>query len=144
MGKKLLAEGLRLVRAGGAGLLATAADLAVLTLLVLAGLDPKVASFPALLVGGAVNFFANRHFAFRAKAGHVGKQAMGYTIVEVVALALNAVLYDFVLRTMPFATHAFWVVRLVTSHLVFLCWSYPLWRKVFRVKQGDGVNLVNL
>jgi putative flippase GtrA len=132
--EKLVNEGLRLLRAGGAGLMATAADLAVLTLLVVAGLDPKVASFPALLVGGAVNFFANRHFAFRARAGHVGKQAIGYTVVEIVALGLNALLYDFVLRTMPMTAHAFWLVRLVTSHVVFLCWSYPLWRRVFRVK----------
>ena len=35
--------------------------------------------------------------------------------------------------TVPEATHLYWVVRLVTSHVVFLAWSYPLWRKVFRV-----------
>jgi putative flippase GtrA len=139
MWKKLLAEGIRLARAGGAGLMATLSDLAVLTLLVsVVGLDPKIASFPALLVGGLVNFFANRHFAFKAANGHVGKQALGYTVVEIVALALNAALYDFVLRTMPVTAHAYWLVRLATSHLVFLLWSYPLWRRVFRVKPAKA------
>ena len=139
MSKRLFAEAIRLVRAGGAGLMATLADLAVLTVLVSGfHLDPKVASFPALLVGGLVNFFANRHFAFKAASGHAGKQALGYTAVELVALALNAALYDFVLRSMPVTAHAYWLVRLATSHLVFLLWSYPLWRRVFRVKPAKA------
>ena len=129
----IVSELKRLLRAGGAGLAATLADLAVLTLLVSGlHLDPKIASFPALLVGGTVNFFGNRHFAFRAASGHLGKQAFGYTIVEIVALALNAVLFDAVLRLAPVTAGAYWLVRLITSHLVFLCWSYPLCRKVFR------------
>ena len=133
--QKLFAEALRLVRAGGAGLVATLADLFVLTVLVSGfHVDPKIASFPALLVGGTVNFFANRHFAFKAASGHAGKQAVGYTAVEIVALALNAALYDFVLRVAPVTVGAYWIVRLITSHLVFLTWSYPLWRKVFRTK----------
>ncbi|MGH7298083.1 MAG: GtrA family protein, partial [Polyangiaceae bacterium] len=85
----------------------------------------------ALVVGGVVNFVGNRHFAFRAGDGHVGKQAAGYTAVELVALALNGLLYDAVLRAEPQAAHVYWLVRLVTSHAVFLLWSYPLWRRVF-------------
>jgi putative flippase GtrA len=123
-----------LLRAGVAGIAATASDLATLALLVsVLHVDPRVANIPALLVGGVVNFLGNRHFAFRARDGHVGKQAVGYTAVELVALALNGLLYDQVLRTLPGAGHVYWLVRLVTSHLVFLVWSYPLWRKVFRV-----------
>jgi hypothetical protein len=38
-----------------------------------------------------------------------------------------------VLRLFPLTADAYWVVRLVTSHVVFLCWSYPLWRRVFAV-----------
>jgi len=128
-----LREGLRLLRAGGAGLAATLVDLAVLTLLVAVfHVDPRAASFPALLAGGVTNFVGNRYFAFRAAEGSLQRQAVGYTLVELVALGLNALLYDFVLRTVPVAGHAYWLVRLVTSHLVFLCWSYPLWRRVFR------------
>ena len=117
-----------------AGLAATGSDLATLALLVsVLHVDPRLASLPALVVGGVVNFVGNRHFAFRAQNGHVGKQAVGYTAVELVALALNGLLYDWALRTMAAAPHFYWAVRLVTSHAVFLLWSYPLWRKVFRV-----------
>ena len=97
--------------------------------------DPRVASIPALLAGGVANFLGNRYFAFRAKGGSVAKQALGYTAVEIIALALNGVLYDTTLRMVPGAAHAYWAVRLVTSHVVFLCWSYPLWRRVFAVKE---------
>jgi putative flippase GtrA len=125
---------LELVRAGAAGILATGADLAVLTVLVsLCRWDARAASIPALLVGGLVNFVGNRHFAFRAASGPVVRQAFGYTVVELVALALNGLAYDAILRAVPAAAHAYWAVRLATSHLVFLAWSYPLWRRVFAV-----------
>ena len=126
---------LELLRAGAAGIAATLADLGVLALLVsVFHWDPRAASIPALLAGGVANFIGNRHFAFRAAEGSLQRQAVGYTLVELVALGLNALLYDFVLRTVPVAGHAYWLVRLATSHLVFLCWSYPLWRRVFRAR----------
>jgi len=128
----------QLLRAGVAGLAATGADLATLTVLVsLLHLDARQANLPALVVGGIVNFLGNRHFAFRAQDGHVGKQAAGYTAVEIVALALNGILYDAVLRAFPAAAGAYWLVRLATSHAVFLGWSYPLWRHVFRVPRAQ-------
>ncbi len=126
---------LTLLRAGVAGLAATAADLATLAVLVsLLHVDARLASLPALVVGGVVNFLGNRHFAFRAKDGNVGKQVAGYTAVEIVALALNGLLYDTLLRLVPGARAAYWLVRLATSHAVFLGWSYPLWRRVFAVR----------
>ncbi len=132
---------LTLLRAGVAGLAATAADLATLTVLVsVPHVDPRLASLPALLVGGVVNFLGNRHFAFRARDGNVGKQVAGYTAVEIVALAVNGLLYDTVLRLVPGARAAYWLVRLVTSHAVFLGWSYPLWRRVFAVRVTPTAN----
>jgi putative flippase GtrA len=126
---------LTLLRAGVAGLAATAADLATLAVFVsVLHVDARLASLPALLVGGIVNFLGNRHFAFRAKDGDVGKQVAGYTAVEIVAVALNGLLYDTVLRLVPGARAAYWLVRLATSHAVFLGWSYPLWRRVFAVR----------
>jgi len=93
---------------------------------------------PALIAGGVVNFLANRHFAFRAASGSLARQAALYTLVELVALALNGVLFDLALR-LPFV-HASWYVpvRLVTSHVVFLAWSYPLWRFVFRPQRAPA------
>jgi putative flippase GtrA len=132
--RHILARVIELLRAGAAGIAATAVDVGVLTLLVAVfHVDARVASVPALLAGGVANFIGNRHFAFRARHGSLARQAVGYTVVEVIALALNGLLYDTVLRLSPVAADAYWVVRLVTSHVVFLCWSYPLWRKVFAV-----------
>ena len=130
---------LELLRAGAAGVFATLVDLGVLTLLVsVFHWDPRSASVPALLAGGVANFVGNRHFAFRASDGSLARQALGYTLVELVALALNGVLYDTVLRTAPVTASAYWAVRLVTSHLVFLCWSYPLWRRVFSTSHASA------
>ncbi len=123
------------LRAGLAGIVATGTDLLVLAVLV-SGLhvDAHVANVPALLAGGVANFLGNRHFAFRARDEPLTRQALGYTAVELVALALNGLLFDAALRVLPGATHAYWAVRLVTSHLVFLLWSYPLWCLVFRTR----------
>lgn len=130
---------LRLLRSFLAGGAATLADIAVLALLVnVLGASPRLANFPALVAGGVVNFLGNRHFAFRATEGSLARQATLYTLVEIVALVLNGVLFDVVVRLPPIAPHAAaWVVpvRLATSNLVFLAWSYPLWRLVFRVPQ---------
>jgi putative flippase GtrA len=128
-----LRELLQWLRSGLAGALATGVDLGVLALLVSGfGVSAHWANVPALIAGGVANFLGNRHFAFRAKGGSLTRQAIGYTAVEVVALVLNGVLYDLALRMLPGALPLYWLVRVVTSHLVFLCWSYPLWRKVFR------------
>jgi len=136
----ILSRLFELLRAGAAGIAATAVDVGTLAFLVsVMHVDARVASIPALVAGGVANFVGNRHFAFRAKSGDLARQAIGYTAVEIVALALNGVIYDFVLRSFPVATHAYWAVRLVTSHLVFLAWSYPLWRRVFAAKERVGI-----
>jgi putative flippase GtrA len=130
--KPSLGRLLELARAGIAGAAATLVDLGVLSLLVSGfGVSPRLASIPALVSGGVANFIGNRQFAFRAREGSLVRQALLYTLIEAVALALNGALYDFVLRTLPGAAHAYGWVRLATSHLVFLCWSYPLWRRAF-------------
>lgn len=127
-----VASFLQLLRAGAAGIAATLADLGVLTLLVsVLHWNARAASIPALIAGGVVNFLGNRHFAFRAASGSLARQATLYTLVELMALAFNGILYDMALRVFPGASHIYWAVRLVTSHLVFLAWSYPLWKRVF-------------
>ena len=120
--------------------MATGADVTTLSLLVgLAHWSPRSANIPALLVGGVANFIGNRIYAFRARRGNVGAQALGYSAVEIVALGLNGLAYDTVLRFLPSVAHFFWLVRLGTTNLVFLLWSYPLSTKVFRVREvPDG------
>jgi putative flippase GtrA len=120
------------LRAGAAGIVATLVDLGVLALLVsVFHVDARVASIPALLAGGVANFIGNRWFAFRASSGSLAKQAVGYSAVEIVALVLNALLFEVVLRVFPIVRAAYAVVRLVTSNLVFVGWSLPMWRRVF-------------
>ncbi len=131
---------LRFLRAGLAGAAATLVDLGVLAVLVSGfHVDARAASLPALVLGGVTNFVGNRHFAFRAGAGSLGKQAALYTVVEVVALAMNGLLYDLALRVIPDAPHAYVLVRICTSHIVFLCWSYPLWQRVFTLPRRAPV-----
>jgi putative flippase GtrA len=135
----------QLLRAGAAGALATLVDLGVLTLLI-SGIHvaPSLASVPALVAGGTTNFFGNRHFAFRgARDGSLARQVALYCGVEVVMLALNGVLFEAALRTFPWAAGSYWAVRFVTSHIVFLGWSYPMWRRVFKgkVTRPDDVRL---
>ena len=65
------------------------------------GLDPRVASVPALVAGGIVSFVGNRHFAFRASRGSLAKQAALYAVVEIAALAANGILFDVAMRLLP-------------------------------------------
>jgi len=131
--------GMKLLRAGAAGIFATAIDLLVLTILVSGfHVSAQVANVPALVAGGVANFAGNRWFAFRAQHGSLPKQALGYTVVEVVALALNGWLFALAIHQFPQASHLYWLVRLATTHLVFLAWSYPLWCLVFRSRQRAG------
>ena len=123
---------LRFLRGVLAGGLATAADLVALAVLVsLVGLAPRVANVPALLLGGVTQFLANRSFVFRSRDADVVRQAALFVLVEAIALVLNAVLYEQAMRSIPAAHGLYVVVRLVTGHLVFLLWSYPLWHRVF-------------
>lgn len=121
-----------MIRSALAGGAATLADLATLAVLIACGVPARVASLPALLVGGAVNFQGNRHFAFRASTGSLRRQLGLYVITEAIALALNGLLYDLALRALHPGTAGVLVVRLVTQNLVFVAFSYPLWRRVFR------------
>jgi putative flippase GtrA len=122
-----------LIRSSIAGGAATAVDLIVLFVCIhVLGWSPRVASVPALLAGGFVNFHGNRHFAFRATAGRVERQAALFILSELVTLTLNGILYDLAVRTLHPGTGAAMAIRLVTQNMVFLAWSFPIWRLVFR------------
>ena len=121
----------RLVSAA-VGLVATAVDLLALAVLVgLLGVPARAANVPALLGGVLVQFFGNRHVAFRAADRPVGRQAAWFALSEIVTLALNALLYDAVARVVPLGAAGAVVLRLACSGCVFLGWSYPVWRRIF-------------
>ena len=111
---------------------ATVTDLTALTLLVsVAHVAPRVASVPALLLAGAVSFVTNRRFAFGVRgAGGLHRQALAFAAVQAVTVALNALGFDLAMRALG-ATPYYWVVRLVVSNVVYLSWSFPMFRRIF-------------
>ena len=115
--------------AGGA---ATAVDLGALFVMVsLFGVPPRVASIPALVLAGTVNFLGNRHFAFRSASGAGARQAKLFVLVHLVTLTLNALLFDLAIRGL--GGHVpYWALRLAVSNAVYLSWSFPMFRRVFR------------
>lgn len=114
---------------GGA---ATLADLAVIAFATgVLHASPQAANVPALLVGAFVQFFGNKHFAFRARGGDLRRQAALFVATEAVALALNAALYHAVASFVPLVPSTAVLARAFTTHLVFLLWSYPVWKRVF-------------
>lgn len=116
--------------AGGA---ATVTDLIVLAVLVgVFEASPRLANVPALVAGAAVQFVGNRHFAFRASSGSVRQQLAWFALTELVTLTLNGVLYDLVASRVALTAATALLLRLALSSLVFVSWSYPVWRRVFR------------
>src|SRR5262245_20497151 len=81
------------------GAAATLIDVVVLATAVgLLGVSARAANVPALLAGAVVQFVGNRNWAFEARAGSLRRQLLLFTVVEALALALNAIGYDLVAR----------------------------------------------
>jgi putative flippase GtrA len=115
---------------GGA---ATLVDLAVIAFAVgILETSPKAANLPALFVGAAVQFFGNRHFAFRAASGPLKRQTVLFLATEAVAMTLNAALYHGVATFLPLTKPGAVVARMITTNLVFVLFSYPAWKRVFQ------------
>ncbi len=123
----------RLARSAGAGAVASMVDLAVLTLLASGvGLGPRVASVPAFVAGSVTMFFGQKYFAFRERNGVRGQQALLFAVVQLVGLAINAALYDLAMRVVPNMPVFYLAARMVTTNIVWLVYSFPLWHLVFR------------
>jgi putative flippase GtrA len=121
------------------GGVATLADFAALTALIeLAHLHETVANVPALCVGALVQFIGCRHLVFQAARGHLGKQLLGFAVVELATLALNGVAFHLLVTQ---AGAPYWLARPLGTFAVFVGFSYPLWKWVFRssLKQALAV-----
>jgi len=119
----------RLLSALGVGGVATLVDLSTLTALVeLVGLSPEQANLPSLLAGGAVQFLGSRSVVFKA-SGPLHQHLVGFVLVECVTLALNAVLFYLLVRMAP---SYYPVLRLGSSFIVFVGFSFPAWHWVFK------------
>ncbi len=112
------------------GGLATLADFAALTALIeLAHVREIVANVPALAVGALVQFLGCRHLVFQAARGHLGKQLLGFAVVELATLALNGVAFHLLVTV---AEAPYWLARPLGTFGVFVGFSYPLWKWVFK------------
>ncbi len=119
----------------GVGALATILDLAALGILV-SGLhfSARVASFPALTLGIAVQFFGNKLFAFEDRSKRWGPQAAKFLAVESLGFVANLALFDLAVSHLAFP---YLVVRLLTTNLVYFGICLPLWSRIFRAtKEG--------
>jgi len=133
----------RLARSAGAGALATGVDLAVLTLLAsVLGLGPRAASVPAFIAGGITMFFGQKYFAFRERGKAPSSQMALFAGVQLVGLGLNAALFEGVMRIAPNAQGAYVLVRLATTNIVWLAYSFPVWHLVFRTRNKPNQELL--
>lgn len=105
---------------------------ATVTVLAILSIDPARMSVPALVAAGIVNFTANRRFAFGVRGPGVVRHAFLFACVQLVTIAFNAIAFDIAMRHVP--AHLYWLVRLACSNAIWLCWSYPTFRRVFAVR----------
>lgn len=118
-----------LIRSVLVGSLATAVDLALLGVLVeVFQLTSAAANLPALLAGALVQFLGTKFFAFEDRSPALLRQGTLFGVVEVAALALNALGFYV-------ATRADWlpygVARVMVQAVVYFGFSLPLWRRIF-------------
>jgi len=120
---------LRFGRAVIVGSGATVADFSVFTSCVrIGGMAPSQARVPALLIGACCQFFGNRTFTFRARAGNLSRQARLFILAEAITLALNWSVFHLLVTYLdgipPEAS------SLLGTCLVFLVFAYPVRRWV--------------
>ncbi|HYO93962.1 MAG TPA: GtrA family protein [Polyangiaceae bacterium] len=119
----------RFVRATIVGGGATLADFSIFTTCVrLADVAPAAARVPALMVGACVQFFGNRTFTFRARAGSLSRQAKWFLLFESIGLGLNLLLFRLLLSLLGFLPAE--AVTFIASFAVFVGFNYPLRRLV--------------
>lgn len=122
----------RLMSAIGIGGLATLVDLGLLVVLVeLFGLSPEAANIPALLGGAVVQFVGCRELVFRKGKRSVRSTLVPFALVEVGTLLLNAFLFIALVKLLPVPYAA---LRLLTTFIVFVGFSFPAWHWVFAPK----------
>jgi putative flippase GtrA len=125
----LLVRAYRFLRAIVVGSGATLVDFSVLTTCIrVVGLAPTSARVPALLAGASVQFFGNRTYTFRARAGRIGRQAKLFIAAEAITLTLNYGLFRFLATRVHFVPPE--VISFAGTFVVFVTFAYPVRRLV--------------
>lgn len=133
-----LSRFMRFLRSSFVGILATVADFAVLEICVrLLHIDPSTSKIFSFLVGLAVQFFGNRTFAFHATGGNLRRQVLLFCAVESVTLTLNWLFFRFLVRSLHLPIE---VANLIVTFVIYVGFSYPAWRIVFRVSKSHDTS----
>lgn len=111
------------------GSLATLFDLGTLALLVHAvGLDPRMASLPALSIGVVAQFFGNKLFAFQDYRADWLRQGLLFLAVEALGFLANLLLFHLAVTFTPLPILP---LRLAITSLVYFGLCLPLWSRIF-------------
>jgi len=126
---------LRFGRALIVGSGATLADFSVFETCVRAvGIAPSAARLPALMTGACCQFFGNRSYTFRARAGRLSRQARLFLVAEAITLGLNWSIFQLLIRHVPGVPPE--LLGFLGTFLVFISFAYPVRRwVVFRLPE---------
>ena len=118
----------RILAALGGGA-STAADVAVLALLVERGAPIAPSAFAGSLCGALVSFVMNKYVAFRDRSPVRAGQLLAFGLVAaatalIMALAMQLVAVDL---GVPYL-----LAKAICAASVFVVWSYPAQKRVFR------------
>ena len=127
----------RFARAVIVGSGATLVDFLVLTSCIrVVGVAPVTARLPALIAGATFQFFGNRTFTFRARAGSISRQARLFVAAELVALLCNFLIYRWLVPRITFLPPE--ATSFVGTFIVFITFGYPMRRLViFRLPEPE-------
>ncbi|RMG14299.1 MAG: GtrA family protein [Deltaproteobacteria bacterium] len=119
----------RFLRASAVGIVATGVDLGTLTLLVeVLGVSKLVANWPSLLLGVLVQFLGAKYAVFKAGDGPWVRHLTGFVLAEIGTYLLNGLAFHLLVTLTPIP---YVLARLVGTFVVFVTFSYPVWRWVF-------------
>jgi len=112
------------------GSFATLFDLGALSLLVYGlGVDPRLASLPALTLGIVLQFVGNKLFAFQDRRPNWGKQGLQFLAVEALGVCCNLGLFHLAVSLTALPIIA---LRMAVTSAVYFGICLPLWGKIFR------------
>lgn len=127
---------MRFIRSLLVGGAATLVDFIVLEIAVrLLSIEATRAKIPALAAGALTQFIGSRTFAFRAQAGNLTRQAVLFMAAELATLTMNWLVFRTLLRFVHLRLE---VANFLGTFLVFVFFSYPIWRIVFRVPPAEA------
>jgi putative flippase GtrA len=96
-----------------------------------AGVSPRIASLPALLVSSVVMFFGQKYFAFGSRGKPTPRELVLFALVQAGGFVLTALLFELVVRSVPFLLDHYVLARILVTNLVWLGYAFPLYHLVF-------------